>query len=98
MILIDYLHWYPYRGSSREFCHMIGTESLDELHKFAGSIGLKRCWFHKHHYDLTPGKRFQAMRAGAKEADSKELVEQMAVAIMAAKAINKARGINGKTA
>ena len=36
--------------------HLISDESLEELHQFAQSIGIKRCWYHsssKHkHYDI----------------------------------------------
>lgn len=39
--------------------HMISDRSIDELHAFAWSMDLKRCWFHnprgrrRPHYDLT---------------------------------------------
>ena len=40
-----------------------------ELHRFAQSIGIKREWYqdnpHTPHYDLTYGKRRQAIAAGA---------------------------------
>lgn len=54
-----------------------GTD-LEELHRFAVSIGLRRSWFqgprqHRHpHYDLTEGKRWQAIRAGAVEVTWRE--------------------------
>jgi hypothetical protein len=42
---------------------------LDELHMFARTIGLKKCWFQGRantpHYDLSPGMRQAAIRAGA---------------------------------
>jgi hypothetical protein len=48
------------------------ADSLDELHAFAASIGLKREWFQtregrpdKDHYDLTASKRDAAILAGA---------------------------------
>jgi hypothetical protein len=44
---------------------------LEELHRFAESIGLRRAWFQNHrvvpHYDLTPSKRAAAVRLGAIE-------------------------------
>lgn len=53
-----------------QWCHLT-ADSLDELHQFAQSIGLKRAWFQPHsvmpHYDLTPGKRAIAVRNGAIE-------------------------------
>lgn len=52
----------------REACHMFCTGDLDELHAFAGRLGLRRAWFQADsampHYDLTRAKRRQAVRAG----------------------------------
>lgn len=48
--------------------HLIGTD-IDELHKFAQSIGLKREWYQGHtgfpHYDLVQSKRNLAIIHGA---------------------------------
>lgn len=48
--------------------HLI-ADSLEELHAFALSIGLKRCWFQNHrhkHYDLTTRRKvLAAIEAGA---------------------------------
>lgn len=48
------------------------ADTLDELHAFAQSIGLRREWFQdrpgrpeRAHYDLTSGKRDAAILAGA---------------------------------
>lgn len=64
------------------WCHM-ATDSadLEELHRFAQSIGLKREWFHNSgltvpHYDLTPNKRERAVAAGAVEVSAKELFSE----------------------
>jgi hypothetical protein len=42
---------------------------IDELHRFARSLGLRRAWFQEHkrmpHYDLTVSKREQAIALGA---------------------------------
>lgn len=58
-----------------EWCHLM-ADSLDELHQFAQSIGLKREWFHSgDHYDVTRGKRFVAIRTGAKKVTTTEMVE-----------------------
>lgn len=54
------------------FCDPGGEE---ELHALAARIGLKRAWFQesppasKPHYDLTPPRRVDAIRAGAVELD-----------------------------
>lgn len=55
----------PWRG--KLWAHMLATD-LDELHAIAAAIGLKREWFQDKripHYDVTEGKRWQALRAGA---------------------------------
>lgn len=60
------------------WCHMIAdTES--ELHAMALRLGLRRSWLHIsssgiQHYDLRPSKRGQAVKLGAIEITSKELV------------------------
>jgi hypothetical protein len=48
------------------------ADSVVELHEFAARLGLKRSWFQSKpnrpehdHYDLTAGKRQQALRLGA---------------------------------
>ena len=58
------------------------ADDLDALHKFAASIGLKRSWFQPRggimpHYDLTPGKRQQALRAGANDLTTREAVVKL---------------------
>lgn len=57
-------------------CHMT-ADTLDELHAFALRLGLKRAWFQRHgispHYDLTIGRRAEAVRLGAVETTFKEL-------------------------
>ncbi len=60
---------YPFHGQM--YCHMFSDVSTYELHAFALSIGVKRCWFHNPkpgdhpHYDLWPSKRSQALASGA---------------------------------
>lgn len=53
------------------WCHMT-ADTKDELHEFAGSIGLKRSWFQDKprglwHYDVTKAVRSRAVAAGAVE-------------------------------
>ena len=64
-------------GNGRQSCHMACDGNLDELHQFAGRIGLKRTWFQNSsipHYDLTPSRRAAAVAAGAVEVSSEELI------------------------
>ena len=55
-----------YKGKLR--CHMT-ADSIKELHEFAQSIGIKRCWFHSSskrypHYDITDVQRLVAIDSG----------------------------------
>lgn len=63
-----------YKGKPR---HHMTADSLDELHAFAESLGIKRCWFHKArthpHYDVTDEQREAALQAGAKAVDARTL-------------------------
>lgn len=61
----------------RRWCHLV-ADSLDELHGFAKSIGLKRGWFQARaslpHYDVTVEVRDVALSRGAMQADRRTLV------------------------
>lgn len=54
------------------------ADTLDELHGFAERLGMKREWFQgngRHpHYDLSPERWAEALRLGAQEVDSRELI------------------------
>lgn len=57
--------------------HLV-ADSIPELHEFAESIGLKRCWFQtpatRPHYDLSPNKRREAVLAGARQVSARTVV------------------------
>ncbi|OXJ13139.1 DUF4031 domain-containing protein [Burkholderia sp. AU6039] len=61
----------------RQWCHLV-ADSLDELHGFAKSLGLKRGWFQAQaslpHYDVTVEVRDVALSRGAMRADRRTLV------------------------
>lgn len=63
----------------RQWCHLV-ADSLDELHWFAKSLGLKRTWFQAHaslpHYDVTVEIRAIALSRGAIAADRRTLVSR----------------------
>lgn len=67
---------WPYK----EACHLV-ADSIDELHRFAQGIGLKKAWFQNHeflpHYDLTRGMRYKAVKQGAIEIDNHRFVEML---------------------
>jgi hypothetical protein len=64
-----------WRGKAR--FHMT-ADSLDELHAFASTIGVRPCWFHRGskypHYDITAPQRDTAIAAGARAVTSRELL------------------------
>jgi hypothetical protein len=67
-------------------CYLFSDDTnVEELHKFAESIGLKREWFICHprlsHYELTSGKRVEAINAGADEVTFKEFLEILQTAV-----------------
>lgn len=71
------------------------TDDLTLLHRFASAIGLKRSWFQPRdgiapHYDLTPGKRQQAIQAGANKLQTREAVVTVLKAWRAFQAAKKA--------
>lgn len=75
-VYVDRIMKYPKTAGwpYEEACHMI-ADTLDELHRMAAKIGLKRVWFQNSpphsvpHYDLTVGKKHQALANGALDAD-----------------------------
>lgn len=62
-----------YQWRWEQVSHLLtDDEDLEELHRFAYRLGLRREWFQEHsvpHYDLTPNKRHLAVRLGIAEAD-----------------------------
>ena len=71
------------RKHGTRWCHMTCDGDLEELHRMAERIGLKRSYLQDHvqrylkHYDLTPGKRALAVRYGAVEVDAIEHLRTM---------------------
>lgn len=59
-------------------CHMI-ADTLEELHLMAAKIGMRREWFQDHpehpHYDLSKSKRALAVKNGAVEVNTYELIK-----------------------
>ena len=48
--------------------------SIENLHKMAESLGIKRCWFHKDHYDI-PKRRINEIMERCKVVSTKEIVK-----------------------
>lgn len=66
------------KHKGKEWCHLM-ADSLEELHDFALTLGVKRCWFHKNasypHYDVTVEVRNRALIYGAVPAERKKIIE-----------------------
>jgi hypothetical protein len=64
----------------KDWCHMAVDGSIEALHAFARQLDLKPEWFQDKpkypHYDLTPGKRAEALKLGAVPVTSCELLEK----------------------
>jgi len=63
--------------------HMVSTDNVEELHRFAEWLGLRRSWFQlsvnfkRPHYDLTTKRMIKkAISMGAKEVSGRELIER----------------------
>ena len=75
-VYVDDAVW-SWRGQL--WCHLL-ADSLDELHQFAKSIGLKKEWFQGHtkypHYDMNENRRKIAVKKGAIEIDKRTTIEK----------------------
>jgi hypothetical protein len=48
--------------------------SIENLHQMAEELNIKKCWFHKNHYDI-PKKRIKEIEDQCQIVSSKEIVE-----------------------
>lgn len=76
MIYVDDMCFSPMgRFRNMRMSHMI-ADTVEELHRFAAKIGLKRSWFQDKlsgpHYDISMSKRRLAIFHGAREITMKE--------------------------
>lgn len=78
-IYVDALENWGWKmwGRTVPSCHMFTDGSdIEELHRFAERIGMRRAWFQPHriapHYDLTPSRRAMAIKLGAIEVGRRE--------------------------
>ena len=46
--------------------------SIENLHQMAQDLNIKRCWFHKNHYDI-PKKRIEEIKTKAKLVSPREI-------------------------
>ncbi|QKZ24971.1 DUF4031 domain-containing protein [Streptomyces chartreusis] len=54
--------------------HLVSDLSYDELHMFAEKLGVPRRAFERDHYDIPSHRYADAVRAGAMEVSSREVV------------------------
>lgn len=74
-VYVDFPLW---KFGRMVMCHMM-ADTIEELHDMAERLGLRRAWFQngKHpHYDICKAKRAEAVRLGAKEVTTKELLRK----------------------
>lgn len=75
-IYVDTIRHYP----SGLWCHMATDGSIEELQRFAETMGLSKARIQHHrlvpHYDLRPLERERAITLGAIEVSSKELLRR----------------------
>ncbi|MEU8824273.1 DUF4031 domain-containing protein [Streptomyces sp. NPDC048636] len=76
-VLIDPAAW---PGHGRMWSHLVSDVSYDELHAFASRIGAPRRGFDRDHYDIPSELYETAVRAGAEEVGSKELLRRLTAA------------------
>ncbi|TQK45385.1 uncharacterized protein DUF4031 [Streptomyces sp. SLBN-118] len=61
-------------GHGRMWSHLVSDVSHEELHVFAASIGCPARAFERDHYDVPSHRYADAVRAGAVEVSSREVV------------------------
>ncbi|MGH3309853.1 MAG: DUF4031 domain-containing protein [Streptomyces sp.] len=67
-------------GHGRMWSHLVSDVSYDELHSVAAAIGCPRRAFDRDHYDVPSARYAAAVRAGAVEVGSKELLRRLTAA------------------
>ncbi|MDP9392962.1 MAG: DUF4031 domain-containing protein [Actinomycetota bacterium] len=70
-ILVDPAIW-PWRGTL--WAHLVSDTSYDELHDFAGELGIPRHAFQGDHYDIPDVLRPEAIELGALDVTGRELI------------------------
>lgn len=64
-VYVDDMYRYPMGQFGRmKMSHMI-ADTEEELHAMAAAIGIARRWYQGDHYDISMGKRDEAIQRGA---------------------------------
>ncbi|MEU8251223.1 DUF4031 domain-containing protein [Nonomuraea sp. NPDC048916] len=77
-VLIDPPHWPGPRGLM--WSHLVSDHSLDELHAFAGRLGMPGRAFDRDHYDVPETVHRMAVDLGAQAVSSRELLHRLIAA------------------
>jgi Protein of unknown function (DUF4031) len=85
-ILVDAAVW-PHRGD--HWAHLISDSSYEELHAFAGGLGIPRRGFQGDHYDVPSAVRELALRNGAEAVSSRELLRRLVAAGLRARRVRR---------
>jgi hypothetical protein len=64
-------------GHGRHWSHLVSDASFAELHDFAARLGAPPRAFERDHYDLPSERYADAVRLGAVEVGSKELLRRL---------------------
>jgi hypothetical protein len=64
-------------GHGRMWSHLVSDVSYDELHGFATRLGVPERAFERDHYDVPSERYADAVRLGAVEVGSKELLRRL---------------------
>ena len=73
-VLVDPAVW-PWRG--QRWSHLVSDVSYDELHEFAGRLGVPRRAFQGDHYDIPAALRGLAIELGAEAVPARELLTRL---------------------
>ncbi|MEV1020421.1 DUF4031 domain-containing protein [Streptomyces sp. NPDC050264] len=76
-VYIDPPNW---PGHGRMWSHLVSDVSFAELHGFAERLGVPSRAFERDHYDIPSHRYGDAVRSGAVEIGSKELVRRITAA------------------
>ncbi|MFG3436851.1 DUF4031 domain-containing protein [Nonomuraea sp. NPDC047897] len=77
-VLIDPPNWPGPRGLM--WSHLVSDHSLDELHSFAGRLGVPGRAFDRDHYDVPETVHALAVSLGAQAVGSRELLRRLIAA------------------
>lgn len=76
-VLVDEAIW---RWRGEVWAHLVSDHSYEELHDFAGRLGLRRAWFQGDHYDIPAHVRRHAIALGAEAVPARVLLRRLQAA------------------